>query len=228
MDDAAELAARGRSHGTVIVAEEQKAGRGRHGRTWESTRSLGLYIAVILDENISGDPSSLMSLICGLAVCETVRGASVPEAGVKWPNDVLAGERKIAGILVSKKPADGVYIVGVGINVHHRKDDFTPELQGKATSIYLETGSDVSRNEVAGSLVRNLFEKNSAFINEGPLPVIEEYRGLCSILGEQIEITEADGVFKGIAEDIAADGALLVRIGSEIKAFYSGDVSIKR
>ncbi len=228
MDDAAELAARDRRHGTILVAEEQTAGRGRHGRTWESGRHLGLYIAIILNEKKTGDPGSMLSIISGLAAREAVTGAGVSYAKVKWPNDVLVGERKIAGTLVSKKTTAGVYIIGTGINVHHREDDFPLEIKGKATSIHLETGRDVSRNEVAGLLVRSLFEKNLGFVKGGPQHIIEEYKKLCVTLGKEVEITEKGEVYNGIAEDIADDGALLVRISAEIKAFYTGEASISR
>lgn len=229
MDDAAELAARDRRHGTVLVAEEQTAGRGRHGRIWESTRYLGLYIAVILDEKITGDPSSMLSIMSGLAACEAVRYASVSTAKVKWPNDVLVGERKIAGTLVSKKTTAGIYyIVGTGINVHHREGDFPTELEDKATSIYLETGRDVSRNRVAGLLVRSLFEKNLGFVKWGPQHIIGEYKNQCVTLGKEVEITEKGKVYNGIAEDITDDGALLVRTSAGTRAFYTGEASIKR
>jgi len=228
MDDAAELAARGRRHGTVLAAEEQTAGRGRHGRTWESTRYLGLYIAILLEEKKTGDPGPILSLICGLAACEAVRDVGVSGAQVKWPNDVLAGGRKIAGTLVSRKPVDRVYIVGTGINVHHREGDFSREIKDIATSVYLETGRDVSRSEVAGLLVRSLFERNSVFVKSGPLSTIKEYKKLCVTLGKEVEITEKGGKFMGIAEDIADDGALLIRTDDEVKAFYAGDVSVRR
>jgi BirA family biotin operon repressor/biotin-[acetyl-CoA-carboxylase] ligase len=213
MDDAAELAARDRCHGTVLVAEEQTAGRGRHGRTWESTRGLGLYIAIILDEKKTRDPGSMLSIMSGLAACEAVRYAGVSAAEVKWPNDVLVGERKIAGTLLSKKTTAGVYIVGTGINVHHREGDFPTEFEDKATSIYLETGRDVSRNRVAGLLVRSLFEKNLGFVKWGPRHIIGEYKNLCVTLGKEVEITEKGKVY---------------RTGNEIKAFYTGEASINR
>jgi BirA family biotin operon repressor/biotin-[acetyl-CoA-carboxylase] ligase len=225
MDDAAELAARDPRHSTVLVAEEQTAGRGRHGRTWESARHLGLYIAIILDEKKTGDPGSILSIISGLAACEALRSAGVSTAMVKWPNDVLVGKRKIAGTLVSKKTTAGIYIVGAGINVHHREDDFPPELKGKATSIYLEIGRDVPRNKVAGLLVRSLFEKNLGFVKAGPPHIIEEYKKLCVTLGKEVEITEKGEVYNGMAEDIADDGALLVRTNTGTKAFYTEEAS---
>jgi BirA family biotin operon repressor/biotin-[acetyl-CoA-carboxylase] ligase len=226
MDDAAELAGRDNRHGTVLVAEEQTAGRGRHGRTWESPRGLGLYIAVILDEKRTGEPGSMLSIISGLAACEAVHGAGVSTAVVKWPNDVLVGEKKTAGILVSKKMTAGAYIVGTGINVHHREDDFPPEIEGTATSIYLEIGRDVSRNRVAGLLVRSLFEKNLGFMKWGPQHIMGDYKNQCVTLGKEVEITEKGEVYNGMAEDITDDGALLVRTGAGVKAFYTGEASI--
>ena len=126
---ARELALAGAPHGTLVTAREQSAGRGRQGRTWTAPAGRALLCSVVVR-----DPPALLSLLAGVAVAEAVG----PEAMLKWPNDVLLGGRKVAGILVEGRPQEGWGVVGVGINVAVRPGELPPELADRAGTLGLE------------------------------------------------------------------------------------------
>jgi BirA family transcriptional regulator, biotin operon repressor / biotin---[acetyl-CoA-carboxylase] ligase len=123
------LAAAGAPHGTLVTAGEQSAGRGRQGRTWAAPAGRALLCSLVLR-----DPPRLLPLVAGVAVAEMTG----PEALLKWPNDVLVGGRKVAGILVEGRPRDGWAVLGIGLNVALRESDFPPELRASAGTLGLE------------------------------------------------------------------------------------------
>jgi BirA family biotin operon repressor/biotin-[acetyl-CoA-carboxylase] ligase len=125
---ARELAGAGAPHGTVVTADAQTAGRGRQGRTWTAAAGRALLCSVVVR-----DPPPLLPLAAGVAVAEVVG----PEAQIKWPNDVLVGGRKVAGILVEARPQEGWAVAGIGLNVALRMEDFPAELRSTAGSLGL-------------------------------------------------------------------------------------------
>src|SRR4051794_11015331 len=125
-DRARGLAARGAPHGTTVTAAHQSAGRGRQGRTWSAPPGRALLMSVVLR-----DPPALLPLVAAVAVADVV-GA---DARIKWPNDVLIADRKVAGILAEGRPQEGWAVVGVGLNVALRPEDFPPELAGRAATL---------------------------------------------------------------------------------------------
>src|SRR5260370_4153436 len=123
--------------GTTLIAEEQTAGQGRHGHTWHSEKSLGLYVSIVLDKT---EPTPTLTMALGLAVAEAITSATGLACDLRWPNDVMIGGRKAAGILAQS--ADSAAIAGIGINVNHRA--FPPDLSEEATSLRLDSGRDQS------------------------------------------------------------------------------------
>src|SRR5512145_2072069 len=138
-DRAKELADEGAEHGEVVVAEAQTAGRGRRGRSWASPARRNLYFSVVLRPELPPTRAAEITLVASVAICDALRQAGV-EAGIKWPNDLLASGRKIAGILteLAAEPEQVQWVVlGVGVNVNARREDFPEELRGEATSLLL-------------------------------------------------------------------------------------------
>ncbi|MGH9659934.1 MAG: biotin--[acetyl-CoA-carboxylase] ligase [Bryobacteraceae bacterium] len=154
MIEAATLAARGCAAGTTIVAGEQTAGQGRHGRSWHSERDAGLYASIVLDPALPLDVMPPLTLALGLATAEAIARTADLECDLRWPNDVLAGGRKLAGILVQRGTAP---VAGIGINVNHAA--FPPDLCDLATSLRIETGGEHSRE----LLLVNLLESVDSF-----------------------------------------------------------------
>jgi BirA family biotin operon repressor/biotin-[acetyl-CoA-carboxylase] ligase len=146
MRDAAALAAQGCPHGTAVVAEEQSAGIGRHGHSWHSEAGAGLYLSVVLR---LPETSPILTLALGLAAVDAIRDTAGVVCDLRWPNDVLVGERKVAGIIVQM--ADAAAIAGIGINVNHT--GFPSDLGNIATSLRLQTGRAIDKEALLESLL---------------------------------------------------------------------------
>ena len=221
----ADLLARGGPEGQVLVAEEQTAGRGRMGRSWVSEPGAALTFSVLL-RPVAVPASRLgwLPLLAGVAVATAVRSAARVPATLKWPNDVLAGDRKLAGILAEQ--SDGAIVIGTGLNVA------TPAAAlpvPAATSLLVE-GSDVAREPLLAEILRR-FERWYAAFREDPDPsrtgLLDEYRTLCATLGRPVRVElPGNRQLAGLAEDVDADGRLLVReSGSSSQvAVAAGDV----
>jgi len=144
-------------HGSVYFADEQLAGRGRGGHGWHSAAGEGLYVSVLLRPEIPALRLPLLPLAAGLAAAEAVRAVAGLAVDLRWPNDLLIGERKVAGILVESKiegQTSGFAVVGIGINVHQRA--FDPGLSTPATSLDLESGRRISRQSLLVALLKSL------------------------------------------------------------------------
>ena len=142
--DAARMAAAGCPGGTAVVAEEQTAGQGRHGRSWHSEKSSGLYLSVVLRPELPAGSILSITLALGLAAQDAIDQATGVACELKWPNDLLAGGRKCAGILTQRRGA--AVIAGIGINVN--QETFPEELQGVATSLRMVSGRVQSREDL--------------------------------------------------------------------------------
>jgi len=211
MKDAAALAAAGEPHGTVVVAEQQTAGIGRHGHCWRSDNTGGLYLSIILRID-TATPTLTMAL--GLAVQRAVNDVAGVTTDLRWPNDVMLNERKLAGILVQS--ADGALIAGIGVNVNQQA--FPEELRGIATSLRIETGREYSKDAVldrvtAESLrysavpkteILRRFEENSSYV-----------RGKSVIVDDRIS---------GMTAGLDGDGFLLLDTKDGPRTIFAGGI----
>ena len=203
---ARELALAGAPHGTTVTAAEQTAGRGRQGRTWTAPAGRALLVSVLLR-----DPPKLLPLVAAVAVAETV-GA---EAQIKWPNDVLLGGRKVAGILVEGRPQEGWAVAGIGLNVALRDEDLPQELRGRATGMGLEP------RDVEPVLARLLTRLDARVRDDGGA-LLEAWRARDALLGREISWSAGSGVAEGVDEG----GRLLVRTGDGVIALDAGEVHL--
>ena len=230
-DQAKALAEDGAGHGEVVVAEAQTGGRGRRGRSWVTAPGRNVAFSVVLRP--SGLPTARapeLTLVASLAICDALRRAGV-DAGIKWPNDVLVGGRKIAGILteLAAEP-DQVHwvVVGVGVNVNARAEDFPPELRGLATSVMLERGQPAPRALFLVACLTLLEEWYDRHAEEGFEPIRAAWKERSVTLGREV-LVQLDGrELVGQAEDLDATGALLVRSAAGVERVTSGDVSLLR
>lgn len=229
-DRAKELADEGASHGEVVIAEAQTAGRGRRGRAWSSPAGKNLYLSVVLRPALPPQRAPELTLVASVAACDACRQAGV-EAGIKWPNDVLAGGRKLAGILteLSAEPDQVHWVVlGIGVNLNARAEDFPEELRRIATSLSIERGQPVPRALFAAALLSSLEQWLDLHAAEGFAPIRAAWRERSVTLGHEVEVDGDGGPISGIAEDIDASGALLVRGASGITRVVAGDVRLVR
>lgn len=210
----ADLLRRGGPEGQVLVAEEQTAGRGRMGRSWVSQPGAALTFSFLLrPTTVPPARRGWLPLLTGVAAVAAVRGVAGLDATLKWPNDVLIGDRKLAGILAEQS---GDFVVtGVGLNVATAPDALPSGAGGlRGTSLAIE-GADVSREVLLAEILRQLERWYLAF-REDPSPeragLLAEYRRLCGTLGRTVRVELPGGrIMSGLAEDIDGDGRLLVR-----------------
>jgi BirA family biotin operon repressor/biotin-[acetyl-CoA-carboxylase] ligase len=223
---AMEAAARGEPEGSVFVAEEQTAGRGRGGHSWLSEKSEGIYCSVVLRPQIVPADTLVISLAAGLAVRAAVQEVTGLVPNLRWPNDVLLGGKKFCGILIemNAEPTRVHYIVmGVGLNVNHWS--FPAELKNEATSLRLETGKSWSRVELAAALLKSLHREYSALSSGKPnAEIIRRFEQASSMArGRQVRVEE-EGGYEGIAEGLDANGFLRVRTATGMRTVISGRV----
>ena len=215
-------------HGTVVLANYQTGGRGRLGRSFSSPKGLGLYCSVILRYRAS--PQTLLHLtpMAAVAAVRAVAGVTGLQPQIKWINDLVADGKKLCGILTELVllPEETVCIVGIGINCGQRPEDFPEEIRHMATSL-LQLGAAVERERLAAALIENLWFMAEQCLSE-PESWMAEYRRRCLTIGREVRLIGGNGVRQAFAEDVDAQGALLVRLpdGSKEKVF-SGEVSVR-
>ena len=226
-NEVAQLASRGAAEGTAIVADEQTAGRGRLQRTWASGKGAGLYFSILLRPKISQDRWPLITFMAALAVSDTLQEACELETEIKWPNDLLAGERKICGILaeVVETELGRAVVLGIGINL--TSEAYPKELAGRAVSVAELSLRPVEREQVLAALLRALTRRYVQLQEPGGASlIIEEWMGRSSY-GEDklVRVTNGDAILTGITRGLENDGALRLEIeGGEIKTIRAGDV----
>jgi len=230
-DEARRLASLGYPEGTVVVAEMQAAGKGRRGRTWFSPWGLGIYLSVILRPNIPLKEVARVSLVNAVAVAETLIDELGLAARIKWPNDILVNNRKIAGILseaITDMDAVEFIVTGIGININNRREDFPADLRTPPTSVMAEcTNASFSRTRILQSLLGKLENNYYAMLSNEFEYCLERSRKLSMILGREVQLDTINGTIKGTAIDINADGFLLVRDASGfVHTIMSGEISL--
>src|SRR5512144_2853932 len=227
-DVAKKLADEGAAHGEVVVAESQTAGRGRRGRAWASPPGRNLYLSVVLRPDLPPSRAAELTLLASVAVCQAVRQAGV-SAGIKWPNDLVCGGRKLAGILTElAADPDRVQwvVVGIGVNVNLRADDLPDDLRPIATSLAIERGAPVPRTLFAAAVLSALEEWLDLHAEEGFAPVRAAWKEMSDTLGREVRVRSSAVDLEGLAEDVDEGGALLVRTSAGLERVLAGDVEM--
>lgn len=229
---AKKLASQGAPEGTVVIAAEQSAGRGRMGRSFHSPSGMGLYLSAILRPQCA--PEQLMHLTCAAAVaaCDAISQVTGFRPGIKWINDLVAGKQKLGGILteLSVNPETGKVsyaVIGIGINCNHKEADFPPELRDIATSLRSVTGRECKAAPLAATLMEKLYDLSQTLVSEHS-GIMNRYRKDCITPGQQILVLRAEERRYGTADAVLDDGSLLVTYtdGTQ-EAVASGEVSIR-
>lgn len=217
--EALSLAQAGAAHGTVVVAEGQSSGRGRHGRTWFSPAGMNIYCSIIV-RGIGHNPLRAawlpwIPLISALAVVRAVNQTTSLSLALKWPNDLLLHERKAGGILCESSSAsavDPVVVIGIGLNVNVPHESFPEALRPIASSLFEATRHFIDRNRLLAQILFDLEEQLDELEASGPTQSRRAYTSRCITLGRRVRIRfGAEQELIGTAEAIAADGALRVR-----------------
>jgi BirA family transcriptional regulator, biotin operon repressor / biotin---[acetyl-CoA-carboxylase] ligase len=228
--EAMRSAAEGAPEGSVFLAEEQLAGRGRGANTWHSARSTGIYCSLILRPAMPPSDALIFSLAAGLAVRSAVAEiAPQLEADLKWPNDLLLGSRKFCGILTemnAEATRVRYLVVGIGINVNQPK--FPAELREIATSLRIETGTEWSRVEFCGALLKSLDREYRALTNDAGArqSILRRFEeNSSSVRGQNVSVEENRSL-DGVTEGLDGRGFLQVRTAEGLRTVLSGTVRI--
>jgi BirA family biotin operon repressor/biotin-[acetyl-CoA-carboxylase] ligase len=213
----------GAEAGTLIIADEQTAGRGRLHRSWLSPKG-GLAFSVILRPNIDYLP--FMIMISALAVSNGIQRVTGLKSQIKWPNDVLIKEKKVGGILIENDIRKNILrytIIGIGMNVNLHVADYS-EIAQSATSLSDEMGKDVSRLEILRQVLIDM-ERLYLSLSHGDL-IQQQWKDRLVTLGQKVQVSLGDRVYYGLAESVTRDGSLLLRQndGSTVRISV-GDVS---
>ena len=210
MEVAFRLGMKGAREGTLVCAEGQSKGKGRLGRRWHSPKGKGIYISILLRPPLSPANVAQLTLLAAVAVCEAVRKVGCLCAGIKWPNDILVNNRKVAGILTElSAEMDRVrfVVVGIGVNVNTPLSALPPT----ATSLKEETGRKVSRVQLLQEILRFLELWYETLKGEGFAPVVQRWKELSLTLGRRVRVSDPSGQIEVEAVDLDEVGGLLIR-----------------
>lgn len=225
-----ELASEGALENTVVVARSQTAGRGRLGRSWNSPPGAGLYASVLVRPGIEAHRAHVLTLAAAVAVAEALSGLGVAGVEIKWPNDVLAGGRKICGILTESSLVDGridTAIVGIGVNV--KKAAIPEDLTDRATSLETE-GVDVNPSQVLTRVLERLTVWRPRAESAGDEAIISRWLDLAPMaMGATVMVSDGSEQYEAVTEGITDDGRLLVkRQDGRSETLTAADVTLRR
>ncbi|MCD8332680.1 MAG: biotin--[acetyl-CoA-carboxylase] ligase [Clostridiales bacterium] len=219
----------GAAQGLLVAAEEQTAGRGRRGRTWESPKGSGIFMSLLLKPDIEPGHASMLTLVMGMAVRSALEDLGVPDVQIKWPNDIICSGKKVCGIL-TEMSAQMDYInyivIGVGINVHNR--DFPEAVAQMATSVYQQTGERICRAELTANCMRQFEKYYAVFLKTQDLSVLaDEYQAHLVNRDRQVRVMDMKREYTGVARGINAGGELLVETADGMVCVSAGEVSVR-
>ena len=225
------LALSGAKHGTVVISEEQTAGKGRLGRSFYSPANTGIYMSIILRPNLTAMDSVLITTSSSVIICEAIKKVTGIDCQIKWINDIYLNNRKVGGILTEastnfESGTIDYLILGIGINFNPPKDDFPKELKSIASSLFNNDKNNINRNMLCAEIINNILNMIPRIKN---YDFISEYKKRSIVLNEEIMYINSGISFKAKAIDIKDDGSLVVQHDDgSIKTLNSGEVSIRR
>ncbi len=213
---AMELSAQEGPHGTVVITEEQTAGRGRMGRVWYSEKRSGIYVSVLLRPPLSPAAAPILTLLAGVAAQQAIQSVTELPVDIRWPNDLLVNGKKVCGMLTEMQAElDRLHkvVLGIGINVNHR--EMPEELRAIATSLAIEGGQSYSRIQVLAALLQELEHYYRLLLSEGNSAITRRWAAASSYAqGKRVRIKTQAGEFPATTTGLDSTGALKVRYDS--------------
>ena len=223
------LAAKQNVHGYLLIAEEQTAGKGRRGRSWESPKGKNIAMSLCLEPQISINHVAGLTLVMALAAAKAIKKVTGICPQIKWPNDLVINGKKICGILTEffAKPEGYAVIVGVGINVN--TEEFPEEIRDTASSLKKENGKEISREQLILAVMKQFEADYEAYTQTEDMSLLkEEYESLLVNCERKVMVLDPKGTYGGTAKGITPEGNLIVlrEDGTEISV-SSGEVSVR-
>lgn len=228
-DEAKRCAESGAEHGTVIAAEKQTAGKGRRGRSFESPMGCGLFMSMIIRDDILPARASMLTLVMGIAVAKGLESLTNLKVQIKWPNDVLVSGKKICGILTEMSmqiECVNYLVIGCGVNV--RNESFPEEIKDRATSVFLEGGKSVRRSVLLSAILEQFEKYYRIFMKTQDLTeIVDEYNDYLINKNRQVTVLNPKDQYEGLALGINTQGELMVQTRQEVKYVTAGEVSVR-
>ena len=226
----------GEKSGTLFITECQTGGRGRRGRTWESPAGSGIWMSLLLRPEIKPFDASMLTIVAAMGMkdaIEEIIGGGTGQGGIhckiKWPNDIVLGDRKICGMLTEMSAeTDWINYVVIGIGVNVNTTEFDDSIKDTASSILLQTGSSVKRSDVVVAFARHFSRYYDEFLKECNLAgLADDYNKALINVGRDVKIVERDGSFVAKAVGIDETGSLIVEKDGDTKRIVAGEVSVR-
>lgn len=225
---ACRLGDEGAANGLVVIADRQSAGKGRMGRQWESPGGVNLYASILLRPPVLPFEAPKLTFLSAVAVCRAIVKSTGLRPTVKWPNDILLEGGKVAGLLNEmSSETDRVHyvVLGVGVNLNMRAEQFPDDLRYPATSLGIVSGQPVSRLAFTRSLLQEVDALYQLYLEEGSSPIFTAWNELCELTGKAVHVDCNNVQIEGTMVGLAEDGALLVRTATgKLESVYAGDV----
>ncbi len=224
-----DFAKAGMPEGTIVIADTQTKGRGRLGRHWHSQSGKGLYFSLILRPKLMPSQTPGLSLIAGLAVIRAIYAITGHKMLMKWPNDILCNDKKLAGILIElEAELDRVdyVIVGIGVNINHLKKDFPRQIKRTATSLKIETGIDLTRSALLRQILIHFEKIYDNFCHHGLKYLAKELLECSAVYRKKVSLSLGKRKITGTAVGFDNNGGLLIKGKNGLQAYSAGEVTL--
>lgn len=230
-DKAKQLAVQGMGEGTLVIAEEQTAGRGRGDRTWYSAPGRGIYVSFLFRPKVPADSAFGLLAAVSLGAASAAQAVGVQGlVGIKWPNDLVVEGKKLAGILSEVSLSGGMVdwaVVGLGLNVNHAAEEFPMEIRERAVSLRMLCLREIERERLLIDLVERTAAWYEEFLENGTAALVPEWRRRSALVGRMVRVETPGETYLGRAVALEDDGALRVRLESGAEeVIRAGDVNL--
>lgn len=221
-------AAKGGEDGLLIICDDQTAGKGRLGRSWQAEKNRGIYMSMVLYPDIMPGEIPQITLVTGIAVMRAINNVTGLKTQIKWPNDIIINGKKLAGILAemsAEMEKVNYVVIGIGINVN--MESFEGELKEKATSLYIETGKRFKRSLIINEFVKEFEICYNEFCKNGFTSFVKEYNENCANAGKAVKTVGGRTNIEGISKGVNEKGEILIETDKGLTAVMAGEVSIR-
>lgn len=224
-----QLADKGAPEGTIVVCEEQLAGKGRLGRTWFSPRGAGVWCSVLLRPSIMPQHASKLTLLGAVAVAQGIRNQCGITSGIKWPNDLLFQGKKVCGLLTEMRAEqDSVEYVVIGFGINVKNIGFHEDVSCKAISLEQMVGGEISRKELLAEILASIESNYLLFLEQGFTPIKEQWEQFNITLGNKVVLSSPGQRVTGTAVRLGDEGQLVIKsVKGEERAYYAGEVTLR-
>ncbi len=224
-----QLADNGSPEGTIVVCEEQLAGKGRLGRKWFSPNGAGIWCSVLLRPSIMPQHASKLTLLGAVAVAQGIRNQCGITSGIKWPNDLLVQGKKVCGLLTEMRAElDSVEYVVIGFGINVKNIEFHDEVSCKAISLEQLVGSKISRKKLLAEILASIESNYLLFLEQGFTPIKEQWEQFNITLGKKVVLSSPGQRVAGTAVRLGEEGQLVIKsVKGEEQAYYAGEITLR-